>query len=234
MKNLLCALAIVAALFSTAAQAQTSTGIVCGGFDTITNGTTPMAVLQSCTFTTGPYGIVYATATAETLCLTSETVRMYIGTGASPVNGSNFNGAVSSGVLTVISLIPGFGAAPWTIQTGQLLTPGSGATAFTATAITGQLSGTPGGVGTYSIANGALSIPSSTNLYTLNPIPGGATAITPAMFQTACVNGYIITSIAGAFVGLPRTQYWLDMAISTSSGADVVQWNNNGMAIFTY
>ena len=224
----------LASMIPSCANAQTVTVQQCGGFDTTTFSVSQLAVLETCNVTTGPAGIIYATATAETQCGATEGVQMFVGAGASPVNGSNFLGSASGGVLTVTSLIPGFGASPWLIQTNQLLSPGSGATPFTTTTITGQLSGTTGGVGTYSIADGVLSIPGGTNLYTLNALPGGVTNITPHYHQTACNAGFTLTSVTGSFSGLTNTAYYIAVVIDTSNMSSQTNWNNNGINVILY
>lgn len=286
------------------ARAQNIGVSQCGGFDTTVSGdTAAKAVLQLCNVTTGPNGIIYAIAVAEVTCGATESAQMFVASGTSPVNGSNFIGSATGGVLTVTSLIPGIGTLgnPWYIQTGQILVPSfsnfaptaiTGQTSQATYSVTGSIAGTTmnvtavgsgaivqgatvtgavvtpgttivsgpasggtgtytvsvsqtvgsttlagtnplGTLGTYTVANGSLSV-ASTNLYTLNALPGGMTAMTQNMQQTACNSGFTITSIAGSFVGAPNTAYWLDVAISTSNGASQATWNNNGITVLTY
>lgn len=293
------------------------TAQVCSGFDTINYGdTTFKQILTPCNVTTGPAGIIYATATAEVECGVSNTeaVQMYVGTGTSPANGSNFLGSASGGTLTVSSIVFGFGAtilsgtynsgtgavsltldnstgavngslihvsgitgtgsvaslngtwtatagtsgqtinftagtgltltitggtallasSPWQIQVGQILSPGSGATSFTPTAITAASGTGHGGMGTYTIADSSLTLGAGTNLFTLNATPGGVTNITPVYHQTACNAGFTIVAVTGSFVGTPNTQYWVGASISTNTAAQQATWNNNGITVLAY
>jgi hypothetical protein len=69
--------------------------------------------------------------------------------GTTTCDGTNFIGSISTTTLTVSSIVRG------TLATGQTLGGGQfGSNLVTAgTTITGQLTGTPGGVGTYSVSN---------------------------------------------------------------------------------
>jgi hypothetical protein len=229
MRRLLLALSVaIAVLCPTAARAGNPQAITCDGFDTTVNGTpgTILGVLLSCTFTTGPYGVVYALATGQVLCGSSPTTQMsaqlYIGAGASSITGANFMGSIASNVLTAGSFVPP--APPWSIATGQILN-GAG---FAPVTITGQLTGSPGLAGTYSV-NGSPGTIGSEPMFSLNPIPGGATILTPVMHATACGTGFTLTSIAGTFTGTPNTQYWLAVGIAGSTA-----WTNNAITIFTF
>jgi hypothetical protein len=70
-------------------------------------------------------------------------------------------------------------------------------------------------------------------MYTLNA-PSGTVPITPAESQTACNAGFVITSIAGSYVGTPNTSYYLDLVINSSSTSSEATWNNAGVAIIAY
>jgi hypothetical protein len=312
LKNPLRVLAIVVAtLFSTLAHAGPA-AVDCTAFDTVTYATTPISILMTgptstgCTFTTGPYGIVFAVATAEAQCAVDLKIQMTIAAGSSPIRGSNFLGEASSGVLTVDSLIPGIGNDPWLIETGQIFSPNEAP--FTPTTITGQLTqktisnsslswsggtvtvttaaphpfvngnsvtisgvtpsgyngtflvashpdsthltyalvsdpGTetvagstiaiPGTYGTYSIADSGVTQAPGSNMYTLLPVPGGMTAMTPVMTENSCVGTFSIPAIAGTFTGSPNAQYWITVAVYSTAGGRAL-WANSSVRIFTY
>jgi hypothetical protein len=222
---------VVAALVWLAPAARAQSTQACGSFDTNVIGTASRALLGQCNVTTGPNGIIFAVATAEATCTGTQTVQMFVGTGNSTVNGSNFLGSLSSGTLTVTSLVGGFGASPWLIQTGQFL---SGQWGTTQTTITGQLSGTTGGVGTYSVADATITASSGTNMYTLNAPPGGLAAMTLAESQNICQDGFVLTSIGGSFTGAPNTAYNIVMTSKNDLSTTQNGWNNANIAVITY
>jgi len=133
-------LAFVVAIFLCAFARAQNVEVACGAFDTNISGTTtPMAALGVCNITTGPTGNVVLIDNSQVTCTAATSVQFYIAPGTSPVAGSNILGHASGGNLTVESVIPGLGASPWLIQTGQLLSS-QGLPTFTPTAITGQTS----------------------------------------------------------------------------------------------
>lgn len=391
MKKFLLSLAFISALCVNA-NAQTPNAIVCTGFDTASNSTSPLANITQCDFTTGPFGLAFAVATAEVQCGSpGMTVQLFIGAGPSPIGGANLNASISSGILNVTSGIDFFNP-PHNIQVGQSVvgggfvpvtitglvsqtaavtfsngsasigwtntlvagqavhftttgslpanftpntvyyviplglsgsnvqvsaTPDQGAIVtftnglasigWTNTLVSGQAvyfqtsgslpanftqntiyyvlatgltsstvqvaatpGGTPivagsagggvqtgygnygapivagsagsgvqtgngnvGGVGTYTLS-GSPPDTASEEMWSLSPIPGWATAITPLLHQTACSGQFFITTIAGAFTGSAKTKYWVDAAIATSDTSARATWNNGTITIFTY
>lgn len=238
MKKTLICLAIITALFSIPAHAQSVNTLRCGSFDTTVIGTAARALLGQCNVTTGPNGIIYAVATAETFCTGTETVQMLVGAGNSTVTGANFLGSMSGGVLTVASPIPGFGLTPWLIQTGQFL---SGQWGTTQTTITGQLTqGTFSGTGAISgtaltitaagsgwIGPGAISgtgITPGTQITSVGSGSGGTGVYTVNISQTASS-----TSISGTnAVGNSGTYSVADATITASSGTNMYGLNAPG------
>lgn len=232
MKNIFLALAI---LFSIPAHAQSVNTKACGSFDTTVIGAASRVLLGQCNVTTGPNGIIYAVATAETFCTGIETLQMFVGTGNSTITGSNFLGSISSGVLTVASPIPGFGITPWLIQTGQFL---SGQWGTTQTTITGQLTqGTFSATGSISgtaltitavgsgwVGPGAISgtgITAGTQITDLGPGSGGTGVYTVSISQTAAS-----TSISGTnAVGNSGTYSIADATITASAGTNMYGLN---------
>lgn len=301
-------LAIIACLLAACCpvRAQNSDIIPCGSIDTTVNGTTAYAALGQCSFTTGPAGTVLLLGNFEAFCgAPGMTLQYFIAPGASQVNGSKFNGGVSSGILTVSGTLEV--GSTYTIQSGQMLTGGPG-TFFTPTPITGQLTqysvansslswsantvtvttssphsfnfgntvvisgvtpsgyngtfplisvtsttytysllsnpgaetvpgtstATSGSAGTYSIADGSLSVSPGTLLETLNPLPGGMTAITPAQSQTACSVGFLITAPVGAIALTPRTQYWIGLSLASGANNQSALIANSSWQVVVY
>ena len=303
MKKLLLAIIIVFAFSASTAYAGQPAMTACGNVDTTSNNPTPMQTLGGCTFTTGPYGLVFIVDTAEVVCGGTETVQQFVGNGSQPYRGSNFQGTVASGILSVPVLVAGI-QSPFLITPGSFLTNFSG-TNFTPTPIISQLTGPEitfasfnasiagatltvsgavsgvinigqaisgtgiapgttvtftngvsswlinpaqtispaeamittgwiGGTGTYSISDVTLSVPTTTTFSSLNPVPADVTYITPAWSQTACNNGFVVTTIEGVFTGTPNTTYWTGTAISTDTVSGRATFNNSKGIIFVY
>jgi hypothetical protein len=155
---------------------------------------------------------------------TENTIYYVLATGLS---GSNVEVATTPGGTPIVAGSAGSGVQTGFGNTGAAIVAGSAGSG------TQTGSGISGGVGTYALSGGSLTIAKET-MYAGATLPGGATAITPAMNQTACTTGFTITSIAGTFTGSPNTQYWLNVAISTSIAGNQAQWENSGISLFTY
>jgi hypothetical protein len=178
------------------------------------------------------------------------------------IQGSTFAGTISGGVLTVPTVRPagwylagypalifGFGAItatnpnggnpPWLIQAGQTLN-GDGMQGHPGVTITGQLTsgealGVLGGAGTYSISDPALVTENTANgFFSLKPLPGGMTAITPTMHQSGCKQGYVVTSMAGVFSGQPNSRYWVGLEIASDNNSGWSSWVNSQFYILFY
>lgn len=131
-------------LLSSAAQAQFT--VRCGSFDTNSNSSAQLPTLGICNLTTGPNGIIFATANSEQSCSTGSTmgVQLFVGSGTSPITGSNFSGNISSaGHLTVTSIVNGFGYGGLITSGLSITTAGGGGPAgpitYTAVATSGGL-----------------------------------------------------------------------------------------------
>lgn len=93
---------------------------------------------------------------------------------------------------------------------------------------------TVGGPGTYSIADATITASAGTNMYTLNPPPGGTTAITPPESQNLCNPGFVLTTIAGSFVGAPGATYNIILTDGNDLSTTQSKWNNSSITIITY
>jgi hypothetical protein len=185
---------------------QTLTSIdVAGGF-------TPTTVTGQLTGVGPTLASFTASITATTMNVTA------VASGAIKVGQT----IVGAGV-TANTVITGGGPTNWFLNNSQTV----GSEAMTTT-------GTTGAVGTYSVADGSLSIPANTNLYTLNPIPVDATAISPALSQNACDAQFVITSVAGTFQTSPNSPVWIGLTIKSDTNAHAAEFNNSQWAVFSY
>lgn len=221
-------------LVSGPALAQNVSVSECSSFDTSTTWTSTFALLGRCNVITGPAGVIYAVISGETLCGSGgQFIQAFVNPGTSTVNGSNFLGQVSAGVLSLNSIIPGIFPS-FTIVPGQQYLTGGTGVIFAPTLITGQIDGVTGGLGRYNIANSSLSEPANTNMYALAQLPVGMTAITPVMSQSGCQGGFVITTIGGVFTGAPNTQYWVAVQMHSGVTSQSSTFNNSQWAILTY
>jgi hypothetical protein len=199
MMRLIFALLIAAAtLFLPAAppaSAQAAT-FNCDGYDTAVYGTTFMGTMETCTVTTGPLGIIFAIDQGQVSCVSNIRVQLVVGTGASPINGSNFIGGVSSGVLTVTAPAQNGVFNSWLIQTGQILGLAN-AGASIATAVTGQLTQATFSV-TGTISNG---VGGSGNILNVTAVGSGTVLVGSTISGSGITGGTTITGLGNGSGG---------------------------------
>jgi hypothetical protein len=92
--------------------------------------------------------------------------------------------------------------------------------------VPGTTTSPPGAQGTYSIADSGLTISAGTNLYSLNQLPGGMTALTRERFQDVCKIGFVITSHRGAIALTPYTNYWIGQTLKSGANGQSATLNN--------
>jgi hypothetical protein len=168
--------------------------------------------------------VYFSTSGALPTNFTQNVIYYVLATGLS---GSNVEVGATPGGTPIVAGSAGSGAQKGFGNTGPAIQAGSAGSG------TQTSSGISGGAGTYALSGGSLTI-AKEEMFAGATLPGGATAITPAMNQTACTAGFTITSIAGVFTGAPNTQYWVNVAISTSVAGNQAQWENSGVSLFTY
>lgn len=104
-----------------------------------------MPLIQGCTFTTGPTGLVEATWSSQVSCGGTMSLQLFIGTGAQPtITGQNFNGSATSGTLSATAFFQnGLGS----LQLSGDYDPASGLVILAQDGVRGFAAGGSGNVG---------------------------------------------------------------------------------------
>jgi hypothetical protein len=257
-------LSLIIALLWMAAPATGQTSpfaVKCPIYDTTVLTTANTKALSQCSLNNGTYDTIFVSVVGETTCQNGNESEFSMAYGwrsppnyPGPASGASFTGSIAGGVLTVTSMIT---PSNYVISIGDYLHDNqSGARIPAATipaeegthlTVTGQIDGTPGGIGHYIVSNAAVIVSSET-MWSLPTYYGGTSASPPnsvymleGLDNQACINGktYIVNfSGAETAMMVPNIDLWVIVLFSSvlaggGTTAKSASFNNGQMTILS-